>query len=458
VVEINDIIGKTSVRVADRVLESLGQVPERKRPNDPERRNLIPRNEPKWPPAQWSRSPRRGFFVVQDPIINPRSLMLNVAPQDLTPDTDEFLFETDLGVPSIVAVSWPKALNPKNIKSIPFLVYFRPKPNTTGDRWGPSYVGASSLGEYPYGWDFLYYQFWAYLNYRSDPLTYQEERWHPSKDFLLKAGPPGLTETHEKFSFGLPYQIAASGKPVVLVFPLLHHERTLGQFFKADVVQETLEAIHGHVLKKMGVQEPHPSLGSIALAGYSFSVDFVRQFLEAPNNVKHPLLTQSLKEIYLFDPSQHKDAGNRAIKAAVDWADRDGASASRAIRVYSQTFFEKFEAVLGGRVADGPFSRESAKSNKRSVTHLPIRTWMEAQEAARNAHRVDSLRKIYEGFGPRATAEEKSRAFAQGREFFRADSDQSEYDKFNKVSDFFDVHFMIPAMMLTDALRKSDLF
>lgn len=395
--------------------------------------------------------------MVQDPVLIPQSRKLNVATQDLAPSTEEFVFETDLGVPSLVAVSWPKALDPKSVKNIPYLVYFRPKPNTTGDRWGPSYVGASKLGNYPYGWDFLYYQFWAYLNYRSDPLTYREERWHPSKDFILKAGPPGLRETSEKFSFGLPYQIAASGKPVVLIFPLLHHERTLGQFFQADVVQKTLEAIHGHVLKKSGVQEPHPPLGSIALAGYSFSVDFVRQFLEAPNNVKHPLLTRSLKEIYLFDPSQYEDAGNLAIKAAVNWADRDGTSATKAIRVYSQTFFERFSDVLGSRVTDGPFSRESAKNNKRSVALLPIRTWMEAQEAARNSYSMDSLRKIRQGFGPAATAEEKGRAFAQGREFFRADSDQSEYDKHNKVSDFFNVHFMIPAMMLTDALRKSEL-
>jgi hypothetical protein len=166
---------------------------------------------------------------------------------------------------------------------------------------------------------------------------------------------------------------------------------------------------------------------------------------------------QTVKEIYLLDPSRDKDAGNRAIVAALDWAARSGASATKAIRVYSQTFFDRVSDLLAERVVDAPFSRTSTKNRKRSVAYLPFQVWKEAQEAARNSFRVDSMRKTREGFRPGATSEEKGRAFAQGREFVLADSERSEYDKCNKVSNFFDVHFMIPAMMLTGALRSSEL-
>jgi hypothetical protein len=96
-VAINDISKKMGERIADLVLKSMGQVPERKKDGDAERRHLIPRNEPKWPPDEWSRVIRKAYFVIQDPILIRQSHKLNVTTQDLPPNTDEFLFETDLG-------------------------------------------------------------------------------------------------------------------------------------------------------------------------------------------------------------------------------------------------------------------------------------------------------------------------------------------------------------------------
>jgi hypothetical protein len=462
-VAISDTTSKGE-RLKDLVLNILGKVPEgRIKGQDAERRNLIPNNELKWPPAEWRPSPRKNYFVIQDPIIIANSLKLNFTNQDLIPNTDDFIFQTDLDVPKLIAVSWPKALNPKVTKKIPYLIYFRPKPNASSDRWGPSYTGASNLVShvdnrvdfYPFGWDFLYYEFWNYLNYRCDPLTYWEERWRPSREFIRDAGPPGLRETNEKFSFGLPHQIAASGKPVVLVFPLLDVTRTLGQFFKASIVQETLEAIQAYVFQKAEIQAPFPPLSNVALAGYSFSVDFVRQFLQKNRN--HPLVIESLKEVYLFDPSKYQDAGDKAIKAALDWASAGTASESKAIRLYSQQKFDRFSDLLGGAVTDSPFYRESRGNNKRSAALLPIRVWQEAQTAARRSFRVDSRRKIREHLRSATSGEEASNAFVENRKFFNAETEQNEYDRFNEIKNFFDVHYMIPAIMLTDALRRSDL-
>jgi hypothetical protein len=447
---------KSGQTVVARVLESLGRVPQRG--GGAERRSLIPNNEPRWPPADWTRRPHPAYHAIGDPVLLPNTSRLNFVPKDLAPQTDEFLFETDLGVPALIAVSWPKAIDPKTVKQIPYLLYFRPAPNTNGDRWGPGYAGATNLGEYPYGFDFLYFELWGYFNYRADPLTYREERWRPSRKFVQDAGAPFLTETNEKFSFGLPYQIAASGKPVVLVFPILSTAGGLGQFLKADVVEQTMLAIQEYVLTKAGLSKSDATkpLGNTAIAGYSFSVDFVRRMLAERGNATHNFVTNTLKEVYLFDGSRDGNAIDNTIDAALAWSQRNGGGATKSIRIYSQGWSEKYQTVVGKRVTDEPFVITGANP-RRTVGFLPLRVWQDAQTAARQAYRVNGFREHRDDFAHGATAEDQSKAFGEFREFSQRDSEQSDYDKFNKVASSDDVHFMIPATMLTDALRRSTL-
>src|SRR5215471_21008695 len=116
--------------------------------------------------------------------------------------------------PKLYALSYPKnfASTLKKLGRMPFLVYFRPQLRQVieqrfGGAWkGPVgyYIGYDNLANdpsrpvpparraeesfyYPYGWDYLYFVFWKYLNYADDPVR-------------------------EPFFPGLLYQIAESGR------------------------------------------------------------------------------------------------------------------------------------------------------------------------------------------------------------------------------------------------------
>jgi hypothetical protein len=442
---------------------------------------------PLWPLTTWDRPELSEYNYVEDPPVDNQTGNLRVTSRTIYPRTFEFVFKIEgIEVPKLVAVSWPTALLTRKNSPVPFLVYFRPEfipgPDNrqSGQRgFGPFYT-SPPLKRYPWGWDFLFYGFWNYLNYRADPLTYKDERWRCGQSRACRSKAEaaqlgfGLTETDEKFSFGLPYQIAASGKPVVLVFPL-GGARTFGDFHKAEVVQRTLESIQSFVLKQAHIQ-PAPALEWVALAGFSKSNATVANFLQGTVNKEnrdHPFVRRIVREVYIFDPPL--DTGEASIRGIIGWAQRTAefnayGVAVKAIRAYSQHPFSALTDLLGESLPHGAFFRESRLGVQISNTNLfqtlpwsaaviPLSAWKEAQATARASDRLRTSAQIDEDLAAANRATSPSGRLARiGMSFRRkwALQEQGEYDKHNRIGvNRDDAHLALAGMLLTDAVRRN---
>lgn len=473
----------TEISVTDVTSKTLREfnenVPDGRSPAEAQRKILLPNNT-EWPLPTWNPSRHADYHYFDDPPVDEQTGQLRFVSRSLHPDTMEFVFEiSGIDVPKLIAVSWPIALLPRKNTPIPFLVYYRPEPIPSPpgvDRFGPTYLeichrrksppdkGCSvyNLKPYPWNWDFLFYVFWNYLNYRSDPLTYKDERWRFGKANQILNNLP-LRETDEKFSFGLPYQIQAAGKPLVLVLPMAN-ARTFGKFDDATVVQATLEAIQNFVFQQFDVQ-PAPSLEWVALAGYSKSNKTIGRFLS--RNKHHVLVAKTVKEVYLFDPapaapSADADIVDAAIHSVKAWALRG--TGFKAIRAYaSQKQFPAFADILGDRLPvkaafrDTRLGVQVGNTNRFqtfpwSVAWLPSAAWIQAQTSARKADYLHEQEQLDTDFANAETLDQTQNAFNQQW----ALKEQQEYDKHNTMGGApLDVHLALAAMCLTDAARRN---
>lgn len=478
----------TVTDVTSKVLDEFNNnVPDGDPPREAQRRILLPNNGV-WPLPSWNPPLHAGYHYFDDPPVDERTGELRFVTQTIRPQTMEFVFQIDgINVPKLVAVSWPVALNPMRMDprrpaSIPFLVYYRPEPIPSGpgeDRLGPSFAeichkrkspqdkscDVFNLKPYPWNWDFLFYVFWNYLNYRCDPLTYNDERWRFGRFQTLPNGTRlPLQENDEKFSFGLPYQIQAAGKPLVLVLPIAG-VRTHGDFRDASVVQETLEAIQRFIFEKHFEPMPPPPVDWVALAGFSKSNKTVATFLAKHRN--HPFVSRIVKEVYLFDPAPTappEDAKevNNAILQVMAWASRG--TEFKVIRAYSSGLqFDAFTEMLGEVLPAQAASRDTRRgvqvgnTNRFqafpwSVAWLPPQAWIRAQDRERKADYARREEQIKRDFDKILTLLENNDAFEEKW----ALEDQQEYDKQNAIGGtMLGVHLAMAAMCLTDAVRRN---
>lgn len=483
----------TVTDVTSKVLDEFNNnVPDGNPPREAQRRILLPNNGV-WPLPTWNPPLIAGYHYFDDPPVDERTGDLRFVTQTLRPQTMEFVFQINgIDVPKMVAVSWPLALSPLKMDprrpaSIPFLVYYRPEPIPSGgkDRFGPDYVPIChkppfapdkvcevfNLKPYPWNWDFLFYVFWNYLNYRCDPLTYNDERWRFGRFQTLPNGTPlPLQENDEKFSFGLPYQIQAAGKPLVLVLPIAG-VRTHGDFRDASVVQDTLEAIQRLIFEKHFEPMPPPPVDWVALAGYSKSNKTVARFLT--EHKSHPFVSKAVKEVYLFDPAPTappEDAKevNNALLQVMAWAARG--TEFKAIRAYSSgKQFSAFTEILGEPLPAAAAFRHTRRgvqignTNRFqpfpwSVAWLPGVAWtganrrVGAQDRERQADYSRREQQITRDLANARTLEDTNNAFDEQW----ALKEQKEYDKENKIGGTtLGVHLAMAAMCLTDAVRRN---
>jgi hypothetical protein len=481
--------GITVRDVTQRVVDELNNsVPGGAPPNQATRTLLLPNNagcfrDPVfnddlgcgslWP-VKWNRPQLTEYSYVDDPPVDGQG-KLRVTSRTISPRTLEWVLEIEgeyrlgnrlqkISTPKLVAVSWPTALLPGRSTAVPFLVYFRPEPIPGPDRFGPFFV-APNLKPYPWGWDFLFYGFWNFLNYRADPLTYKDERWRLGKSAQRAFG---IKETDEKFTFGLPYQIRASGKPLVLILPL-PGPHTFGEFRNPEAVLRMLEAIQGFVHNRAGI--PPPALDWVALAGFSKSNRTVSNLLRTD----HPFPKNIVREVYLFDPPADSDndhQGNESILAAKAWAERTSVltargAALKAIRLYTTTRFFAVRDLIGENLPNGAFFRESRLSVQIGNTglvqnvpwsagHIPLSTWREGAAAARVLEFQHSRAQLDRDFV-------RIRSLPQVADWFRGQfalQEQEEYDKVNFLGvnpnhSGGDQHLALAAMLLTDAVRRN---
>lgn len=206
---------------------------------------------------------------------------------------------------------------------------------------------------------------------------------------------------------GLPYQMQAAGYYAVIVVPCNRvgpgsdgSPGEIGRFQSAASAQEILLDIQRFMFRRAtpGVYNT-PGLSRTALAAFSSGVEMMTNFLTNRDNQAHPFYRYTLGELYMFDGgNSNRDA--TWISAALNWADEDP---SKVIRAYSQSQVNaSMSRLISAPVpANGPWI---VNTGARTAAFLPPTSW----QAARGT-----------------------------------------------TTDFWDTHALIPALMLTDALRNS---
>ncbi len=287
---------------------------------------------------------------------------IQIEARTLTPQGEVMILSlTGVSAPSVVAVYWPDAVpRGPGAGPAPFLVYFHPTmaQNVANgfftdprDRHDP--VTGST---YPWGFDFQFFGIWRYLTYQGDSFTV------------------------DPFCKGLPYQIEASGRNVVLVLPLNRVGATpcdeVQAFTDAAFLQEYLEELQGFMFRRAG-NFLSPGIGRLGMASFSSGHALLSCFLAKAANQSHPLYLDALQEVYLFDP--HADQAAETLGPTTNvalWASR-GTAATKVARLYTQNdpaTVAPLLAQLGLSGGVAPFD-VTTPDGRKSVACLPLASW-----------------------------------------------------------------------------------
>jgi hypothetical protein len=313
------------------------------------------------PPAAMSPlAPLNDITFIAAPSVNGSNIQV-VARSSVPQGQVTILEIPGAAAPRLVAVYWPDAVpRGPGAGPTPFLVYFHP---TAGQNAPGFYVDQRDRHDpatgstYPWGFDYQFFGFWRYLNYERDPLK----------------GDP--------FCKGLPYQIDASGKNAVLVLLL---NKVAGNpcdevlsFTDASFLQEHLQELQSFMFRRDSNYQSS-GLGRLAMASFSSGHSLLSCFLTNAANQMHPLFLDTLQEIYLFDP--HADLASETLQPTTSmalWASR-GMAATKVARLYTQndaTTLSPVLAQLGLSTAIAPFDLTAPLNPRKSVACLPLAAW-----------------------------------------------------------------------------------
>jgi hypothetical protein len=298
--------------------------------------------------------------VIASPSISGSALQ--VTSQMSSPQGSITIFEwRGATAPRLYAVFWPSGVaSGVGASRTPFLIYYHA---TAGQNAPPFFVDARDRHDpatgstYPWGFDYQFFGFWRYLNYDGDPFK------------------------NDPFCKGLPHQIADSGKNVVLVLPLNKVAASTcdetASLTEATFVQELLEELQAYVFRRGGNYLP-PGLGRLGMASFSSGHALLSCFLGNPVNHAHPIYLDVLQEVYLFDP--HADQAAITLQPVVNmtlWANR-GQSATKVARLYTQNDPAQSAQIftqIGIVPTTVPFDVHASGSPNRSVACLPLAAW-----------------------------------------------------------------------------------
>jgi hypothetical protein len=430
-----------------RVLQALARVPKGPAPGVTDRQTLLPLTMA-WPPRSFALRPVADYWFVAPAPVADNALQMELASVD--PAFDIHALDVQ-GVDNVrlAIVAVPRELAAAKPAEASYLYFWRPRPNVSGDRYGPSFA-QSATERYPYTFDFGFYGVWNYLSYRADPLTYREERWVPSRQRVRAYGSPFDREVEEKFTFGLPYQMRRAGKPMILVQPIFGLGDHPGGLAHAGVSSALLQAVHDWVWRERPPAD-RPTIGGVALAGYSAAAQAVVRF--AAEHAASPLMQTHVKDLLLFDPPSGATDTFATHGGKLDTWLRGAASGVRRVALYSQVGFEGLPRHVPR--PGGMGSPALLESRGWRWLFSPLSRWTAAQDVARKADRTrvaGALRALRDlGFDASPAAGEVR---ARSRAVVR-DAALEEYARANRMNTYFSVHFAIPAMMLTDALRTT---
>lgn len=356
-------------------------------------------------------------------------------------DFETFIIQLDdqAGRSRPFAVSYPKRIRSKindRFGQLPFLVmlnpllkqniearfggFFNTDPKKTGkqERTG-YYIGYESLAMdpartlgpaekakesffFPLGWDYLFFQGWAKLNYLANPMV--DPNYH-----------------------GYPAQIAAAGKAVVLVAPLISAEDELGGFTEPSALLNALNQIQEFIIatkmEKIIDTFPQYYLGTVAIGAFSSGNRILKKILDRVSG-----LTE-IGEVYMFDPP--RDIGSELIESVMKWSTT---TFSPMIRIYSNVLFDNMNKIVPTAVTSRPQVQKSTDGSRSVAVFTP------------NAWQVL--------FGAHIKAE-WSAAFRKANGLNPALNDPSQVGaEFLSKNAFASFHQYIPALMLTDALSR----
>jgi hypothetical protein len=323
---------------------------------------------------------------------------LNVTKLEVDPNaTESVVLElANVDTPQLIAVHWPSGIAPSAESGpTPFLIYFHPRVGQNAAYY--------SQGQYPFAKQYLFSGFWAYLDYRHDPLV------DVGAD---KQGP---------WYKGLPYQISHGGKDVVLVLPLPRLVRDLpparrqpaneiGVFLDAEEVHQVLLEIQEFFFRRAGIYDKALlGVSRAAMAGFSAGTIFIQAFLGRSGNLRNAFCLNVLKEVYFFEPTR----GILGVPQATSWA-RTGED-DKVVRLYTASPAPGARTLL--RQAD-PGDPTESSDGRRSAIVLGMDVWRRAVAAA-------------------------------------ADGDGGEGTELSRLVDGQAVHQLISATMLGHAIRRS---
>lgn len=262
----------------------------------------------------------------------------------LAPGQESVVLElAGVSAPRLISVTWPDALaRDEGAAPTPFLVYLRPG---TGQNVAVgNYVG-QGLGPYPFNFDYAYFGLFQYLWFAADPLI------------------------EDRYPKGIPIQAAVSGKDVVTVLPCNGVGPEFGVLLDAAAMQDVLLEIQALMFRSRGVAPPR-TLGRTALAAFSSGNGYAGLFLGKAANRRHPFVTDTLREVYLFDPPKY--LMDSTVANALAWAGPP--ARGRSVRVYSQFRHDAHTRVLGKPGPPAPYV-STVSDGMRTVGVIPVETW-----------------------------------------------------------------------------------
>ena len=342
----------------------------------PARAPLGPQN----PITSWSPPPKvDGVSVVSTPCLNAGKLQL--AKKSVTPDGEMIVLDRAVIDPPIrLVVYWPASVSrAADAQATSFLYFFKPTAaqnaladpadpltpifTNPGDRKDPA-TGSS----YPNGFDYNFFGLWRVFHY---------------SDEVDKAG-QSLSDpiVGDPFWKGIPYQVEASGKPIVVVLAMNKVARNpcdeLKSLSSAFDLRRQLLDVQAFMFRRAGNSNP-PGIGRLAMASFSSGHATLSCFLTNPANQTDPFVTDTLQEVYLFDP--HADDATKfagTVGAIARWL-KTGPSSGKIARLYTQIAPDKLGPVLPQlRIVAppaGPFDVTSPVNANVSATCLPLAMW-----------------------------------------------------------------------------------
>lgn len=370
-----------------------------------------------WPPTTWEPPwlSTATYADGQQLVVN-KALNFPTAPAPVAPNADTAVLELKRGTsPTIFGVTWPRALGPKPEVAPPILIFLR---QTGGQNLKNGVFSAPQT--YPFSFDY------------AERCLVESMRY--GQTALLKTVPARAATTARVWSDnladtlrpkGVPYQVAASGHDVVVVYPVAEAGGgEYGGLQDTNVIPGILGELQAFMFWRSGVKQWPTSIGRVGISAFSSANYTLARWLELGGNVNGKFMRDHLVAVYLLDPPA---LAMNVVTNAMAWADK---GTDRAVRLYgrgvqavkgkpnqSQDQFSDIHEQLcewTGAHPDTPYIK-TARDNKRMAALLPTAAWQA----------------LFIRLGLGSTT-----------------SNIREWD----------VHHLIPATMLKHALAQGDLF